>query len=149
MELKVVRYFDDGETTAGLLFIDGKFECDTLEDQYRDEKVMSDTRIPEGTYEIKLRTEGGHHEKYSKKFPKEHIGMLHITNVPGFQWILIHIGNTEKDTAGCLLVGKISRATNTLTDSTIAYTNLYKKVATELKEGKKVFIKYVDIKQWS
>jgi hypothetical protein len=148
MKLIVLRYSDNGKSTSGLLFIDGKFECYTLEDEYREKKVMAETRIPEGEYEIKLRTEGGHHAKYSERFPKEHIGMLHVINVPNFEYILIHIGNTEKDTAGCLLVGNTADVSNVLASSGAAYITMYKKVAKELKEGKKVTIKYIDIKEW-
>jgi hypothetical protein len=146
MKLVVVRYLDDSNSTLGLLYVDGKFECYTLEDEKRDKKVMAETRIPEGDYNIKLRTEGGHHDKYTKQFP-EHIGMLHVTNVPGFEWILIHIGNTEKDTAGCLLVGEDPNGM-TIASSTNAYKKLYNKVAPVLKQGEKVTIKYVDIKSW-
>jgi hypothetical protein len=147
MELVVLRYRDDTTATSGLLFIDGKFECYTLEDEYRATKLAAETRIPEGTYELKLRLEGTHHVDYLKKFPKEHIGMLYVTNVPGFEYILIHIGNTEKDTAGCLLVGT-NPAGMTLTESTPAYLKMYKQVAPAIKSGKKVTIKYVDIKEW-
>jgi hypothetical protein len=109
---------------------------------------MAETRIPEGEYEIKLRTEGSHHPKYLSKFPQDHIGMLHVTNVPKFEYILIHIGNTEKDTAGCLLVGNSADVKNVIGDSTGAYIKMYKKVAPELKKGNKVTIKYIDIKEW-
>jgi hypothetical protein len=149
MKLTVLRYYDDGETTSGLLFIDGKFECYTCEDQHRDKKVMGDTRIPSREYQLGLRTEGGHHERYSKKFPKDHVGMLHVLDVPGFEYILIHIGNTEADTAGCLLVGNQITKEGKLVDSTGAYESMYKKVAPKLKSGEKVTINYLDIKQWA
>ena len=55
MKLNVVRHQFGEEATNGLLFIDGVFECYTLEDQYQEVKVMHETCIPEGTYEIKLR----------------------------------------------------------------------------------------------
>ena len=148
MKLTVLRYFDNGKATAGLLFIDGKFECYTLEDEFRVEKVMAETRIPEGIYEIKLRTEGTHHLKYKERFPQDHVGMLHVTNVPKFEYILIHIGNTEKDTAGCLLVGNSTNVSNVISDSGAAYISMYKKVAPELKKGNKVTIQYIDIKEW-
>src|SRR5688500_19899161 len=98
MKLTVLRFYDNGKSTSGLLFIDGKFECYTLEDEHRDVKLKGETRIPCRQYDLGLRTEGGHHEKYSKKFPKDHVGMLHVLDVPNFQYILIHIGNTEGDT---------------------------------------------------
>ncbi len=148
MKLTVVRYADNGKATSGLLFIDGKFECYTLEDERREVKVMAETRIPEGEYELKLRTEGTHHPKYKERFPKDHVGMLHVTNVPKFEYILIHIGNTEKDTAGCLLVGNTADVSNVLASSSAAYLTMYKKVAPELTKGNKVTIKYVDIEQW-
>ncbi len=108
MELTVLRYASGEESTLGLLYIDKKFACYTLEDEHRDVKVMGETRIPAGRYQVKLRTEGSHHLRYQQKFPDIHKGMLHVTNVPNFQWILIHIGNDDDDTAGCLLVGDTS-----------------------------------------
>lgn len=144
MKLTVLRFHDDGKSTKGLLFIDGKFEAFTIEDQHRDVKVKGDTRIPNGEYKVGLRTEGTHHESYKKKFPKDHIGMLHVLDVPNFQYILIHIGNSEADTSGCLLVGNQITKEGTLVDSTGAYLSMYKKVAPKIKEG--VTIKYLDLK---
>lgn len=143
MKITVARFFDDGNTTSGLVFIDGKFECYCIEDQHRDQKVKGDTRIPNGEYKVALRTEGSHHESYKKKF-KDHIGMLHVLNVPNFEYILIHIGNTEADTAGCLLLGNQISKEGKLIDSTGAYQNFYKKVAPNVKKG--VTIKYLDLK---
>lgn len=71
--------------------------------------------------------------------------MLHVQDVPGFEYILIHIGNTDKDTAGCLLVGKnaTSSAALTVPASTPAYVDLYKKVV-EAAEKEELFINYID-----
>jgi hypothetical protein len=146
MEINVLRYSDNGESTLGLMFIDGKFECYTLEDEARTNKVFGETRIPEGEYEILLRTEGGHHARYIRRFGDMHFGMLHLQDVPGFQYILIHIGNDDDDTAGCLLVG--SKVNNNqygvgyLEASTDAYTKMYEKVKNELLNDKPVHVKY-------
>ena len=63
--------------------------------------------MPAGTYKIELRKEGGggFHNKYKKKYGSLHKGMLHVTNVPNFEYILIHTGNSDEHTAGCLLLG--------------------------------------------
>lgn len=144
MKLQLLRLYDSGKATVGVLYIDGKFECWTLEDEKRDVKVKGETRIPEGTYEIKLRTEGTHHTDYAKKF-SFHKGMLHLQNVPNFQFILIHIGNTEKDTDGCILLGKQATSIPSILESTEAYKQMYPKVAERLAKGEKVTI---EIKSW-
>jgi len=152
MKLKLIRLSDNGKSTLGALYIDGISECFILEDEYRVEKLQGETRIPEGTYEIKLRTEGGTHEKYKKhsdpEIKKMHKGMLHLQNVPNFQYILIHIGNTEKDTEGCLLPGLVATfnryADGEVTSSTAAYKKFYPRVSAELIAGRKVFIEIVD-----
>lgn len=105
MKILVDRFISDSDTTISKVNVDGTFVCYGLEDEYREDKVSGETRIPAGTYRIKLRTEGGYHEKYKSRFPDIHKGMLHIQDVPNFKWILIHCGNTDEDTAGCLLVG--------------------------------------------
>lgn len=142
MNITVKRYKHAADFTIGKLFIDGEFECYTLEDEKREVKVMHETRIPEGKYPVVLRTFGGHHERYEKKFP-EHEGMLWVTNVPGFKDILIHIGNDDDDTSGCLLVGlNPDEANGKIVNSTAAYLRLYNKVLPVLKAGKEVWIKY-------
>lgn len=139
MKLTVIRYSDNDNSTLGLLFLDNKFECYTLEDQYQTKKVYKETRIPAGTYMIKLRKEGGHHLRYNIKFPDFHKGMLELQDVKGFQYILIHIGNTDDDTAGCLIVGNSINnnqiAKGFISNSTGAYVNLYKKVVTEAENN--------------
>ena len=103
MELEVLRFSSQEDSTSGLLFEIGdlgrKFLCYTLEDERRALKVKGETRVPAGTYKIKLRKEGGFHSRYSKKYGSMHKGMLWLQDVPGFEWILIHTGNTDEHTA--------------------------------------------------
>lgn len=144
MELRVDRYIHNPEETIGRFYIDGAYQCYTLEDQHRDIKVKGDTRIPAGRYEVVLRREGGHHIKYAQKFPDIHKGMLHLLNVPNFQFILIHVGNTELDTMGCILVG-LTKQAKTIGQSIAAYKKIYPPIAKALIEGKKVFITINDL----
>jgi hypothetical protein len=147
MELKVLRYHDTKDATLGLLFVDGVYECHTLEDEYRKTKVKHETRVPAGVYDIRLRTEGGFHHRYMNKFGKDfHEGMLHVQDVPNFEYILIHIGNHDGNTSGCLLVGKsCDDAKEFVGNSTGAYLELYPKVLKAIKKGKKVTIEYTDL----
>lgn len=154
MKLKVIRYSSQKDSTNGALFLENDdlsldFLCYTLEDEYRKEKIRSETRIPSGEYEIKLRKEGGFHARYSKRFSDIHIGMLHIVNVPNFEYILIHCGNTDEHTAGCLLVGdsqenNILKKDGFIGSSTQAYKRIYPKISSKLEKGEKVTIEYVD-----
>jgi len=153
MELKVLRFSSQEDSTSGLLFLEedgkSKFLCYTLEDEYRDTKVMAETRIPAGTYEIALRKVGGFHEKYSKRFSDIHRGMLHITNVPGFDYILLHCGNTDEHTAGCLLVGdtqsnNIINKNGFIGQSSQCYKRIYPPIVSAIEEGDKVKITYID-----
>lgn len=125
--------------TAGRLYINDELVCYTLEDKTRPVKIKKETCIPEGTYEIKLRTEGSHHARYSTKFPSIHKGMLHLQDVPNFQYILIHIGNDIQDTEGCILVGE-GITDGRLYQSTIAYEKIYPTIATALECGEEVLI---------
>ena len=106
MKLLVERFTSDNDTTISTIYLDGVFQCFGLEDEYRQDKVVSETRIPSGTYKVGIRKTGGFHAKYSQKYADIHQGMLHVQDVPGFEYILIHVGNTDEDTAGCLLVGR-------------------------------------------
>jgi len=150
VKLQVVRTQFGKDATNGLLFVNGLFECYTLEDQYQAVKVMHETCIPEGTYDIKFRTVGGFHEKYKKRYGNEHYGMLHLQDVPNFTYILIHAGNTDESTSGCLIVGETQQDLDLSDDgfighSGVAYSKLYKKVARELLLGKSVTIEYTTI----
>lgn len=145
MNITVDRYKSDSNTTLGKMSLDGVFECYTLEDEFRAVKVMKETRIPAGRYRVLLRTEGSHHLQYMKLFPEIHKGMLWLQDVPGFQWILIHIGNTEKDTDGCLLVGQTrDEKTMTIQRSTPAYRQMYEKVIAAMDRGEEIWITYQD-----
>ena len=133
-----------------MLFIDGIFECYTLEDQYQAVKVMHETCIPEGEYDIKFRKTGGFHAKYTERYKNAHYGMLHIQDVPNFTYILIHTGNSDEHTSGCLIVGETQQDLDISKDgfigsSTIAYKKMYSKVASQLLQGKKVTINYTTI----
>jgi len=150
VKLTVVRTQFGTDATNGLLFIDGIFECYTLEDQYQAVKVMHETCIPEGTYDIKLRKTGGFHAKYSERYKNAHYGMLHIQDVPNFTYILIHTGNTDEHTSGCLIVGETQQDLEVSKDgfigsSTVAYKKMYAKVAGQLLQGKPVSIEYTTI----
>ena len=150
MKLTVVRTQFGTDATNGILLVDGVFENYTLEDQYQAVKVMHETCIPEGTYDIKFRTVGGFHEKYKTRYGNAHYGMLHLQDVPNFTYILIHAGNTDEHTSGCLIVGETQQDLDISDDGFIghsgkAYSKLYNKVAKELLLGKKVTIEYTTI----
>lgn len=151
MKLDVVRTQMGKDATNGMLFVDGVFECYTLEDEYRDVKVMHETCIPEGEYEIKLRAEGGFHSRYLKRYGADwHKGMLWLQDVPNFTWILIHTLNDSTQTSGCLGVGSAQQdldldAKGLITQSRDAYMRLYPKVRDALTAGEKVTIKYSNI----
>ena len=150
MKLQVVRTQFGKDATNGLLFVNGVFECYTLEDQYQAVKVLHESCVPEGTYDIKFRTVGGFHERYKKKYGNAHYGMLHLQDVPNFTYILIHAGNTDEHTSGCLIVGETQQDLDISDDGFIghsgkAYSKLYNKVAKELLLGKEVSIEYTTI----
>lgn len=153
MNLEVVRFSSESDSTNGLLFdiTDGKrkFLAYTLEDEYRKEKVMHETRIPAGTYKVTLRTVGGFHTKYTEKYGDMHKGMLWVRNVPGFEYILIHTGNTDEHTSGCLLLGDTQTNNQIKKDgftgsSTQAYKRVYPPIAEILNSGGNVNITYTD-----
>ena len=92
--------------TIGKLYIDGVYFCDTLEDTDRlnkgmpaaelaAKKIPGQTAIPEGTYKVIVNTS----PKFKRLLPR-------LVNVPGYEGVLIHRGNTPADTAGCILVGE-------------------------------------------
>ena len=151
MKLEVLRFSSHSDSTLGILFdvTEGrKFLCFTLEDEARDTKVMAETRIPAGEYELKLRTVGGYHERYVKKYGSFHKGMIHVQDVPNFKYILWHTGNTDEHTAGCLLLGDTSQQNISkegfIGASTEAYKRIYPNIAEAILSGEKVTAKYID-----
>ena len=152
MKLEVLRFSSHSDSTLGMLFdvTDNcrKFLCFTLEDEHRDVKVMSETRIPAGCYTLKLRKEGGFHNRYDKKYGSIHKGMIHVQDVPGFEYILWHTGNTDEHTAGCLLLGDTSQQNITkegfIGSSTEAYKRVYPLVTSAIESGEEVSVEYID-----
>ena len=150
MKLKLVRISSQADSTNGVLYIDDEFACFTLEDEQREIKVQGETAIPLGIYQIEFRNVGGFHSKYAKRFSDIHEGMLELQNVPNFQYILIHCGNTDEHTAGCILLGDSQENNVLLKDgfigkSTQAYKRVYPRIAKALKNNEKVEIEIVDI----
>ncbi len=138
MDILINRFTDDEDSTVSQLYIDGKFECFTLEDEYRERKVAGKTRIPAGKYKVGVRYVGGFHNRYNKRFPRIHLGMLQILHVPDFEYILFHCGNTDADTAGCILTGAgcdITKGDMKLYRSVDAYTAFYSKVIHAALDG--------------
>lgn len=148
MELFTQRISTGDESTLGIMHdLNGpEFLCYTLEDQANEVKIAGETRIPAGRYEIKLRTEGGMHQRYGQRFPW-HKGMLWLQNVPGFEWIYIHVGNKDDDSEGCILVGdgQVSNVIERgqITSSVSAYKRLYNRIVKAL-EAEQVFIEIED-----
>lgn len=146
MKITVERIKSDNDATLSVVWIDGTFECFGVEDEFREEKVANETRIPAGTYNVGVRTVGGFNNRYTTKFPDFHKGMLQVLDVPDFEYILIHIGNTDDDTGGCLVVGENAYTSGVIknSSSTNAYKKLYKKVIEYALLGE-VTIKYIDL----
>ena len=144
MLIRVDRIVSNHDVTISRVYIDGVFQCHGCEDEYREHKIPGETRIPQGTYKIGIRAEGGFHNRYSQKFPDFHRGMLHVLNVPDFKWILIHVGNYDTDTDGCLLLGRADFNAMAVWQSKAAYTKFYKKVIGEALAGR-VTIEFRDL----
>ena len=108
MTLRVIREPSTVAATMGILLIDGVFTCWTLEDVVREVKIPGETAIPAGRYAVRLSLS----QRFQKLLPE-------ILPVPGFTGIRIHAGNTQADTAGCLLVGRI-RAYDRVEESKLA-----------------------------
>jgi hypothetical protein len=126
-----------------------RFLCFTLEDEFRTVKKYGETRIPPGRYRVTLRRRGGFHQRYEERFPHIHKGMLWIRDVPGFEYVLLHCGNTDDDTAGCLLVGDVVTQNVTsegsLADSTAASRRIYPVLAALIESGEDMPLSVTDV----
>lgn len=151
MELKVKRVAKKEDYTIGKLYIDGVYFADTLEDcdrgltqdmpleEIKAKKVYGKTAIPKGTYDIDMNTVSPKFEKRS--WAKPYGGKLpRLVNVPGYEGVLIHVGNTSESTDGCLLVGKNS-VKGMVTDSSRTFMSLMSKYLLPAKiKGEKITI---------
>ena len=146
MLIKMKRFYSDHKATQGVMVVNGSMVY-TLEDEKREVKVRGETRIPAGTYQIKLRNEGGMTKRYADKFGDMHKGMLWLQNVDNFEWVYIHIGNREDQTDGCILVG-LEAASNslgiTIQRSTDAYKLIYPSIASAVLSDNGAFIEIKD-----
>lgn len=129
MKLEVVRQEFTLVSTIGDFLIDGKYFCFSLEDTVRlsGVKVQNKTAIPFGTYEVII--------DYSNRFK---MPMPHILNVPDFEGIRIHAGNTDKDTDGCILLG-MTKSKDFIGESRLAFNTFFPFLEEALKTDK-VFI---------
>lgn len=146
MNLKLNRYSKSAISNIGYLSVDGVAICQTLENPSRHEKLDGITAIKAGVYEIKFRRVlSPKTEHYRSKYPW-FTWHLELQGVPDFEYIYIHIGNTAKDTNGCILVGESAHIkNNTISSSTSAFIDLYLKIGDALGLDEKVFIEIVDL----
>ena len=144
MKLKLQRDPSADGATIGKLFVDGVFECFTLEDQIREVfgkpveqwKVPGQTAIPSGTYRVTV--------DFSMRFQQM---MPHILNVPGFDGIRIHSGNTAADTEGCILVGMgidHNAASPFITESRAAFKPLFDRLWGVIRYSEPVYIEILN-----
>lgn len=139
MYLQLVREDMSDLSTEGKLFVNGTFECFSLEDTDRQlenggKKIYGQTAIPRGVYDMDI--------TYSNRFKQD---MPIILNVPQFEGIRIHKGNTSLDTDGCILVGIENKKDNDdfIGGSKIAYDRLFLKLVEAKERGEKLTIEIV------
>ncbi len=146
MRIKLKRFKSDSDGTIGTLSIDNEPKCFTMEDAHHDVKIPTKTRIPMGSYIVKLRNEGGMTQRYAKRYDN-HKGMLWLQDVPNFEWVYIHTGNTDEDTDGCILVGDIADLNENrkmVGESRDAYQEIYAIISGAILNGIQVRIQIID-----
>lgn len=143
MNLELKRIFKGKDYTIGRLFIDGKYFCDTLEDPVRqldsvDDKIYSKTAIPAGKYKISMSIVS---PKYSIRKSYNWCGgrLPRLLDVPFFEGILIHSGNTPDHTAGCILVGE-NKIKGQVINSMNTLKNLWVKLNVADEVGEEIWI---------
>lgn len=126
MILTLKRTAFEKEYTIGKLYGDGEYLCDTLEDRVRPDgvKVYGETAIPKGEYKLQW--------TFSPRFKRE---LPLLINVPNFEGVRIHTGNTHKDTEGCILVGE-----NKSKGSVINSRATFARIEPILKSASKIII---------
>jgi hypothetical protein len=105
LKLRLQRYPHGVSATIGELFVNDEPFCHVLEDLPREKKVAGETRIPKGTYHVLL-TVSPAVARGLLWSPLKSTELPLLVEVPGYDGIRIHAGNTSADTRGCLLVGE-------------------------------------------
>ena len=136
MRIKLVRESFTDKATEGKLYINDVFECYTLEDCDRrlevgGTKIYGATAIPRGTSAIDI----SYSEHFNKRLPI-------LLNVPQYEGVRIHTGNSNSDTAGCVIVGSqnASETDDFIGGSKIAFEPLFEKIQTAIRMGDTVTI---------
>lgn len=153
MKIEVKRIALKDKYTIGHMYIDGKFVCDTLEDKVRDlnkngkfdngeVKIPNETAIPYGSYNVTMNVQSPKYSNYTK-YPyvkKYNAFMPRLQNVPSFEGVLIHAGNTADHTSGCILVGE-NKVKGQVINSQKIWTSLMDKYFWPAKQkGEKITI---------
>lgn len=143
MNLELKRIFKGENYTIGRLFIDGEYFCDTLEDPVRQldsikDKIYSKTAIPTGKYKVSMSIVS---PKYSIRKSYNWCGgrLPRLLDVPFFEGILIHSGNTSDHTAGCILVGE-NKVKGQVINSMNTLKNLWVKLNVADEVGEEIWI---------
>lgn len=135
MKLRVERLWKKDTYTIGRLYVDDKYFCNTLEDTVRDlskeKKIPGKTAIPYGEYKVVY--------NWSPKFGRN---LPRLLNVPAFEGILIHPGNTADDSAGCILVGRNTEV-GRLTESRYTSDKLNVLIEDAQRRGESITIEIV------
>ena len=116
MLITIKRLYKTDNSTIGELLIDGVFECFTLEDKERDIKIKGETAIPKGTYKVIINESN----RFKRLLPL-------LIDVPNFEGVRVHSGNSNHDTEGCILVGQ-TRNKNYIGQSRKAFEKLFAKM---------------------
>jgi hypothetical protein len=128
MKLVLQRTKEINNAVIGELSINDKFFCYTLEDKIRTVKIKHQTCIPAGTYKILLTLS----QRFKTVLPI-------LLNVPNFEGIRIHAGNTVADTSGCLLIGSAVKD-DTLLHSKTTLEQLLNLMRAAIKKGEAIEI---------
>ena len=138
--------------TVGHLYADGVKLCDTLEDCVRDTnrngrfdngevKICGQTAIPYGTYRVTLGVQSPKFRtRAAYRFCDGYLPRL--VDVPHFEGVLIHIGNTAADTEGCILVGE-NRRVGRLDNSAATFRRVYEVLRAAADRGETITIQIV------
>lgn len=130
MILTLLRSKTVSGTTTGRLYLGGTFVCHTLEDAIRDVKIKGETAIPAGTYKIAVTMSN----RFKKPLPL-------LLNVPNYEGIRIHPGNTKEDTEGCILPGTtVSSDGMKVYESRIAFNKLFALIQAAVDKNEPVTI---------